>query len=76
MLASLIAPSSQMIYAAVTISTDGTFVASTGQILGLYVGVTVAIGILNSLPTKWLHRIIKFYGALPSCFLCIQTGRE
>ncbi|KAL5476691.1 TPO5_3 [Sanghuangporus weigelae] len=52
---------SQMIYAAVTISTDGTFVASTGQILGLYVGITVALGFLNSLPTKWLHRIIKFY---------------
>ncbi|KAL5514455.1 hypothetical protein ACEPAG_2543 [Sanghuangporus baumii] len=52
---------SQMIYAAVTIGRDGTFVASTGQILGLYVGITVALGFLNSLPTKWLHRIIKFY---------------
>ncbi|KAH8116138.1 amino acid/polyamine transporter I [Phellopilus nigrolimitatus] len=52
---------SQMIYAAVTIGTDGTFVASTGQILGLYVGLTVALGILNSLPTKWLHRITSLY---------------
>ncbi|THH08402.1 hypothetical protein EW145_g2730 [Phellinidium pouzarii] len=52
---------SQMIFAAATIGTDGTFVASTGQILGLYVGLTVFIGILNSLPTKSLHRLISAF---------------
>lgn len=51
-----------MVYAAVTISSEGSFVASTGQVLGLYVGFTVALGILNSLPTRWLHRITTFYG--------------
>ena len=51
-----------MIFAAVTIGTDGSFVATKGQILGLYVGLTVAIGILNSLPTKYLHRITSLYG--------------
>ncbi|KZS91121.1 amino acid permease [Sistotremastrum niveocremeum HHB9708] len=51
----------QMIFAAVTIATDGTFVASTGQILGLYVGLNVGIGIVNSLPTKALHRIATSY---------------
>lgn len=59
-----------MIYAAVTIGTDGAFVASTGQILGLYVGLTVALGVLNSLPTKWLHRITTFYGTF-SYFLIL-----
>ncbi|KAI5120886.1 hypothetical protein M0805_002986 [Coniferiporia weirii] len=52
---------SQMIFAAVTIGTDGVFIASTGQVLGLYVGLTVALGILNSLPTKWLHKVTTFY---------------
>ncbi|EPQ52255.1 APC amino acid permease [Gloeophyllum trabeum ATCC 11539] len=52
---------SQMIFAAVTIGTDGTFTASTGQVLGLYVGLNFALGILNSLPTKTLHRIASFY---------------
>lgn len=51
-----------MIFAAVTISTDGVFVASTGQVLGLYVGLTVALGFLNSLPTKSLHQITSIYG--------------
>ena len=51
-----------MIFAAVTIGTDGAFVATKGQILGLYVGLTVAIGVLNSIPTKYLHRITSTYG--------------
>ncbi|TFK49035.1 APC amino acid permease [Heliocybe sulcata] len=59
--ASIIFALSQMIFAAVTISTDGAFVASTGQVLGLYVGLNFAIGILNSLPTKALHRMSLFY---------------
>jgi len=50
-----------MIFAAVTIGTDGVFVATTGQVLGLYVGLNVALGFLNSLPTKALHRITSFY---------------
>ncbi|KZS91098.1 amino acid permease [Sistotremastrum niveocremeum HHB9708] len=52
---------SQMIFAAVTIATDGSFVASTGQILGLYVGLNVATGLINSLPTKALHRLSMSY---------------
>lgn len=51
-----------MIFAAVTIGTDGNFIASTGQVLGLYVGLTIAIGVLNSLPTKSLHKITSIYG--------------
>ncbi|KZT40899.1 amino acid transporter [Sistotremastrum suecicum HHB10207 ss-3] len=51
----------QMIFAAVTIGTDGAFVASKGQLLGLYVGINVALGLLNSLPTKVLHRVSKYY---------------
>ena len=60
-----------MIFAAVTIGTDGAFVASTGQVLGLYVGLTVAIGVLNTLPTKSLHYITSIYGIL--CVLLNQS---
>lgn len=56
----------EMIFAAVTIGTDGRFVASNHQILGLYVGLTVALGILNSLPTRTLHKITSLYGTLSS----------
>ena len=55
---------SEMIFAAVTIATDGTFTASIGQILGVYVAVNVAFGILNSLPSRIGHRISYLYGAL------------
>ena len=44
------------------LETDGAFIATKGQILGLYVGLTVAIGVLNSIPTKYLHRITTLYG--------------
>jgi len=51
----------QMIFAAVTIGSDGTFIASTGQVIGLYVGINVLLGMVNSLPTRMLHRISSGY---------------
>ncbi|KDQ58795.1 hypothetical protein JAAARDRAFT_193315 [Jaapia argillacea MUCL 33604] len=59
--ASVVFALSQMIFAAATIASDGTFIASTGQILGLYVGLNVAIGILNSMPTRFIHKLTHFY---------------
>ncbi|KAL5498787.1 TPO5_1 [Sanghuangporus vaninii] len=53
---------SEMIFAAVTIATDGRFTASVGQILGVYVAVNVVFGILNSLPSRIGHRISYVYG--------------
>lgn len=55
---------SQMIFAAVTIGSNGSFIASTGQILAVYISLTVAIGILNSMPTKLLHKLSFAYGEL------------
>lgn len=55
---------SQMIFAAVTIGSNGSFIASTGQILAVYISLTVAIGILNSMPTKFLHKLSFAYGEL------------
>lgn len=53
-----------MIFAAVTIGSNGSFIASTGQILAVYISLTVAIGILNSMPTKLLHKLSFAYGEL------------
>jgi len=53
-----------MILAAVTIASDGAFEPSIGQLLGLYVGLTIALGIMNSLPTKALHRITSHYSMM------------
>lgn len=55
---------SQMIFAAVTIGSNGSFITSTGQILAVYISLTVAIGILNSMPTKLLHKLSFAYGEL------------
>lgn len=54
-----------MIFSAFTIATDGVFVATSGQILGLYVGLIVLLGFLNSLPTRLLHKIYSLYGMIP-----------
>ena len=62
----------QMIYAAVTIGSEGRFIASTRQILGLYLGINIALGILNSLPTKALHRISTTFGRI-YLSLCTHT---
>jgi len=51
----------EMIFAAVTIGSGGIFVASTGQILGLYVGLNILLGMLNSLPTAYLHKMSTMY---------------
>ncbi|KAF8314483.1 APC amino acid permease [Clavulina sp. PMI_390] len=50
-----------MIFAAVTISTDGSFVPSTGQVLGLYCGINILMGIYNSLPSKILDKMFKYW---------------
>jgi len=50
-----------MVFAAVTIGSEGAFVASTGQILGLYVGINVLLGILNCMPTVFLHKLSTLY---------------
>ncbi|KAI5120887.1 hypothetical protein M0805_002987 [Coniferiporia weirii] len=52
---------SEMIFAAVTIGTDGRFIASVKEIYGVYVGLTIVIGVLNSMPTKVLHNISFSY---------------
>lgn len=51
-----------MIFAAVTIGSNGSFVATPQQTFGLYAGVNVLIGVINSSPTAFLHRISMGYG--------------
>ncbi|KZO92533.1 amino acid transporter [Calocera viscosa TUFC12733] len=51
----------EMILAAVVIGTDGAYVPTPGQTIAVYVGLNFAIGIFDSLPTKWLHKTAQVY---------------
>ncbi|KZT53837.1 APC amino acid permease [Calocera cornea HHB12733] len=51
----------EMILAAVVIGTDGSYVPTAGQTIAVYVGLNFAIGIFDSLPTKWLHKTAQVY---------------
>lgn len=51
----------QMIFSAVTLSTGGTFVAGTGAVYGLFLGLLCIHGALNSLATKWLARLTQYF---------------
>ncbi|KAI7859051.1 amino acid transporter [Circinella umbellata] len=51
----------QMVFAWVTLVTDGAFVPTFEQILGLYFAFLVLHGIIGSLPTKILAAINNFY---------------
>ncbi|GJJ09906.1 hypothetical protein Clacol_004130 [Clathrus columnatus] len=51
----------EMILAAVTIGSNGSFVATPQQTYGLYAGINVLIGAINSLPTSFLHKISMGY---------------
>ncbi|KAF8522492.1 amino acid/polyamine transporter I [Hysterangium stoloniferum] len=53
---------SQMIYATVTIGTNGSFVPSKGQTMGLFVGLNILVGIFSTFPTLFQHRIASIYG--------------
>jgi hypothetical protein len=48
-----------MIWAAVTIGTDGRRVATAGEVVGLFAGLLIFHGILNSLATRWLAQLSK-----------------
>lgn len=50
-----------MIFAAVTMGTSGSFVVTPQQTFGLYAAINIAIGMINSLPTAFLHKISMGY---------------
>ncbi|KAI5479091.1 amino acid transmembrane transporter [Pseudohyphozyma bogoriensis] len=52
---------SQMIFAAVAISTDGDFVASPGALVGLTAGILLIVGLINSLGTRVLSRFTQTF---------------
>ena len=51
-----------MIFAAVVIGTDGQFVPTASEILGVYIGFTVLLGLLMILPTRTQHQISYSFG--------------
>ncbi|TFK60209.1 APC amino acid permease [Pluteus cervinus] len=47
----------RMIWAAVTVGTNGRFERSEGMVVGLFAGLLIVHGLLNSLATRWLARL-------------------
>jgi hypothetical protein len=50
-----------MIWSAVSISKDGNYTASQGQIVGLMIGLLCIHGLLNCFPTRQLAWITKYF---------------
>jgi amino acid transporter len=48
-----------MIWAAVVVAKDGNYVVTQGKVVGLFAGLLVLHGLLNSLATKWLAHMTK-----------------
>ncbi|KAL8287634.1 hypothetical protein RQP46_003492 [Phenoliferia psychrophenolica] len=73
---------SGMIMSAVSIGTNGDFVATTGQTVGLFVGLLALHAVLNSLATKPLAKITQSFvfinlGSLVAiCIACLATCKD
>ncbi|KAJ7353377.1 amino acid permease [Mycena albidolilacea] len=52
---------SGMILAAVTVGKDGDFVVTPGKTVGLFAGLLVVHGLLNSVSTKYLARFTQYF---------------
>ncbi|KAG2005898.1 amino acid permease, variant 2 [Coprinopsis cinerea AmutBmut pab1-1] len=52
---------SNMILAAVNIGTDGAFEITSGKVVGLFAGLMVVHGLLNSMATKYLAHLTKYF---------------
>lgn len=52
---------SSMIMSWAYVITDGRFVASTGEIVGLYCGIMVIAGVVNSFPTSYIAKFTSSY---------------
>lgn len=65
---------SSMIMAWAYVITDGRFVATTGEIVGLYIGIMIIAGVINSFPTSWLARLTASYvfvNLITTCVIAI-----
>lgn len=52
---------SSMIMSWAFVITDGRFVSTTAQNVGLYIAIMVIAGVINSFPTSWLAKITASY---------------
>ncbi|CAA18895.1 amino acid transmembrane transporter [Schizosaccharomyces pombe] len=66
----------QLLLAAVSISTDLKYIPTNQHIVGVMAAVIVFHGLVNSLSTRWLDRITRFYATfhlivLVVCMICL-----
>ncbi|KAF9054202.1 APC amino acid permease [Panaeolus papilionaceus] len=50
-----------MILSAVSVGTNGSFQTTSGKTVGLFAGLMIVHGLLNSLATKWLAKMTKYF---------------
>lgn len=61
--------SAQILLAAVSMGTDGTYQPTTNQTVGVMAALTVLCGLVNSLSTYWMEKMTKFYVIFHVCVL-------
>jgi amino acid transporter len=54
----------QLLLAAVSVASDFSYIPTQGHIVGVVAALTILHGMINSLPTLWLHRIATSYAVL------------
>lgn len=65
---------SSMIMAWAYVITNGAYVASTGEIVGLYCAIMVIAGVINSFPTSYLAKLTSSYvfvNIITTCVIAI-----
>lgn len=71
-LSSTIYGAAELLLEIASMGTDFAYVPTTKHIVGVQAGLMVFVGIVNTLPTKWLERITKWYVVLH--FACLLSG--
>ncbi|EEB06987.1 hypothetical protein SJAG_02062 [Schizosaccharomyces japonicus yFS275] len=66
----------QMLLSAISIGSDFSYVPTNKHVVGVMAAVIVFHGLINSLSTRWLDRITRFYAAfhlavLIACVVCL-----
>lgn len=64
---------SSMIMSWAYVITNGAFVASTAQLIGVYIAIMVIAGVINSFPTSWLAKLTASYVFVNLITTCVVS---
>lgn len=71
-LSSTIYGAAELLLQIASMGSDFSYVPTTKQIVGVQAALLIFVGVVNTLPTKWLERITKWYVVLH--FACLLSG--